>query len=85
VLIHATAPLQNITFRVADMLELDYRAESFDAVLCVFGIFFVPNMSAAVRELWHFVRAGGKLAITSWGRTVLEPALTMPHNRGISL
>ena len=44
--------LQNITFRVADMLELDYQAESFDAVLCVFGIFFVPDMPAAVRELW---------------------------------
>lgn len=41
--------LQNITFRVA---ELDYQAESFDAVLCVFGIFFVPDMPAAVRELW---------------------------------
>jgi ubiquinone/menaquinone biosynthesis C-methylase UbiE len=66
--------LQNITFRVADMLELDYQAESFDAVLCVFGIFLVPDMPAAVRELWRFVRPGGKLAITSWGRNVLEPA-----------
>lgn len=66
--------LQNIIFRVADMLELDYQAESFDAVLCVFGIFFVPDMPAAVRELWRFVRPGGQLAITSWGRNVLEPA-----------
>jgi ubiquinone/menaquinone biosynthesis C-methylase UbiE len=66
--------LQNVTFRVADMLELDYQAESFDAVLCVFGIFLVPDMPAAVRELWRFVQPGGKLAITSWGRNVLEPA-----------
>jgi SAM-dependent methyltransferase len=66
--------LQNITFRVADMLELDYEAESFDAVLCVFGIFLVPDIAAAVRELWRFVRPGGKLAVTSWGRNVLEPA-----------
>jgi ubiquinone/menaquinone biosynthesis C-methylase UbiE len=66
--------LQNITFRVADMLDLDFQAESFDAVLCVFGIFFVPDMPTAVRELWRFVRPGGKLAITSWGRNVLEPA-----------
>jgi ubiquinone/menaquinone biosynthesis C-methylase UbiE len=40
--------LQNVTFRVADMLELDYPAESFDAVLCVFGIFLVPDMPTAV-------------------------------------
>src|SRR5215469_4602465 len=66
--------LQNIAFRAADMLELDYSAESFDVVLCVFGIFFVPDMSAAVRQLWRLVRPGGKLAITTWGRNVLEPA-----------
>ena len=66
--------LENIAFRVTDMLELDYPAESFDAVLCVFGIFFVSDMPAAVRGLWHFVRPGGKLAITTWGRNVLEPA-----------
>jgi ubiquinone/menaquinone biosynthesis C-methylase UbiE len=66
--------LQNIIFRVGDMLELDYQPESFDAVLCVFGIFLVRDMPAAVRELWRFVRPGGKLALTSWGRNVLEPA-----------
>jgi ubiquinone/menaquinone biosynthesis C-methylase UbiE len=66
--------LQNITFRVGDMLELDYQAASFDAVLCVFGIFFVPDMPEAVRELWRFVRPGGELAITTWGPNFLEPA-----------
>jgi ubiquinone/menaquinone biosynthesis C-methylase UbiE len=66
--------LQNISFQCADMLALDYPGESFDAVICVFGIFFVPDMSSAVRELWHFVRPGGKLAITTWGSNVLEPA-----------
>jgi SAM-dependent methyltransferase len=66
--------LRNLAFRAADMLELDYSANSFDVVLCVFGIFFVPDMPGAVRQLWRFVRPGGKLAITTWGRNVLEPA-----------
>jgi len=66
--------LQNVAFRAADMLELDYSADSFDVVLCVFGIFFVPDMPAAIRQLWRLVRPGGKLAITTWGRNVLEPA-----------
>jgi ubiquinone/menaquinone biosynthesis C-methylase UbiE len=66
--------LSNIAFRTADMLELDYQAESFDVVLCVFGVFLVPDMPAAVRQLWRLVRPGGKLAITTWGRNVLEPA-----------
>src|SRR6516162_11494246 len=66
--------LKNVAFRAADMLELDYSAESFDTVVCIFGIFFVPDMSVAVRQLWRLVRPGGKLAITTWGRNVLEPA-----------
>jgi ubiquinone/menaquinone biosynthesis C-methylase UbiE len=66
--------LENIAFRAAHMLELDYEPESFDVVLCVFGIFFAPDMPAAVRQLWRLVRPGGKFAVTTWGRDVLEPA-----------
>jgi len=66
--------LENIEFRVADMLDLGYPDASFDAVVCVFGIFFVPDMAAAVRELWRMVRPGGRLAITTWGPGLFEPA-----------
>jgi len=66
--------LKNVFFHKADMLALEYPTESFDAVICVFGIFFVPDMSSAVQELWCFVRPGGKLAITTWGPELLEPA-----------
>lgn len=66
--------LENIEFRVADMLELGYSDDSFDAVVCVFGIFFVPDMSAAVKELWRMVKPGGRLAITTWGPNLFEPA-----------
>jgi ubiquinone/menaquinone biosynthesis C-methylase UbiE len=53
------------------------RPESkFHAVVCVFGIFFVPDMPAAVRELWRVVRPGGRLAITTWGPNFFEPATT---------
>jgi len=68
--------LQNVEFRVGDMLDLRLPKSEFDAVVCVFGIFFVPDMSAAVRALWHVVRPGGKLAITTWGPRFFEPAST---------
>jgi ubiquinone/menaquinone biosynthesis C-methylase UbiE len=58
--------LDTIEFRVADMLALGYPDDAFDAVICVFGVFFVPDMTAAVRELWRMVRPGGRLAITTW-------------------
>jgi ubiquinone/menaquinone biosynthesis C-methylase UbiE len=68
--------LRNIEFRVGDMLDLRLPAAEFDAVVCVFGIFFVPDMASAVRALWHVVRPGGRLAITTWGPRFLEPATT---------
>lgn len=66
--------LDNIEFRVADMLALGYPDGAFDTVICVFGVFFVPDMTAAVRELWRMVRPGGRLAITTWGPDLFEPA-----------
>jgi SAM-dependent methyltransferase len=65
--------LETIEFQVGDFEHLGLSSESFDAVVCVFGIFFVPDMVAAVRELWRMVRPGGILAITSWGTEVFEP------------
>lgn len=66
--------LDNLEFRVGDMLSLNYPEAGFDAVICVFGIFFVPDMALAVRELWRHVRPGGRLAITTWGENLFEPA-----------
>jgi SAM-dependent methyltransferase len=66
--------LENIEFRSGDFENLGLPNESFDAIVCVFGIFFVPDMVAAIQELWRMVCPGGKLAITSWGEKVFEPA-----------
>src|SRR6476646_3935932 len=66
--------LGNIEFEVGDMLSLRFPVASFDAVVCVFGIFFVPDMAKAVSELWNRIRPGGKLAVTTWGRNFCEPA-----------
>jgi ubiquinone/menaquinone biosynthesis C-methylase UbiE len=66
--------LGNIEFEIGDMLSLRFPLASFDVVVCVFGIFFVPDMARAVTELWNRIRPGGKLAVTTWGRNFCEPA-----------
>lgn len=63
-------------FRTGDLLDLTLPEAPFDVVVCVFGIFFVPDMAAAVRELWRVVRPGGRLAITTWGPSWFEPGST---------
>lgn len=69
--------LANVEFRAGDMLDLGFEGADFDAVVCVFGIFFVPDMEAAIRELWRLVRPGGELAITTWGPRFFEPVNTV--------
>lgn len=66
--------LDNIDFRPGDMTNLPFEEDSFDAVVNVFGIFFVPDMQVAMRELKRVLRTGGTLAITTWGPRLFEPA-----------
>lgn len=70
------AGLRHIRFVEADMRATGIPDESFDAVVCVFGIFFVPDRQALMRELWRMVRPGGALAVTCWGPHMLEPGAT---------
>ena len=69
--------LANVDFRCGDLLDPPHGSATFDAVVCVFGVFFVPDMAAAVRALWSRVRPGGKLAVTTWGERVFEPGDTL--------
>jgi ubiquinone/menaquinone biosynthesis C-methylase UbiE len=70
----AMCRLTNVEFRLADMTALGFPDGRFDAVVSVFSIFFVPDMEGLVRELWRMVRPGGKLAVTTWGPRIFEPA-----------
>ena len=65
--------LHNIQFLFGDMTGLNYADESFDVVICVFGIFFVPDMETLLQELWRMVKPKGKLAITTWGPNLFAP------------
>ena len=68
------AGIQCVEFRRGDMMALRFPNGQFDAVICVFGIFFAPDMAAQVAELWRLVRPGGQLAITTWGPDMFAPA-----------
>ena len=66
--------LTNVEFRHGDATRTGLPDGGFDAVVCVFGVFFVPDMTAFVREMWRLVRPGGSLAVTTWGPGWVEPA-----------
>lgn len=65
--------LTNTVFERRDATASGLEAESFDAVVCVFGVFFAADMTRFVSELWALVRPGGSLAITTGGPDWCEP------------
>src|SRR5262245_17767782 len=65
--------LSNAEFRAVDVEHTGLPSESYDAVVCVFGIFFLPDMVAALTELWRLVHPGGTLAVTVWGPGFVDP------------
>ena len=68
------AGLPWLEFQRGDMTALGFPDSHFDAVVCVFGVFFVPDMEAQVAELGRLVRPDGQLAITTWGPGIFAPA-----------
>jgi ubiquinone/menaquinone biosynthesis C-methylase UbiE len=67
------AHLDHIEFRQGDMNATGFPDASFDAVVCVFGISFAPDMERLVAELWRMVKPGGRLAVTTWGPRLWSP------------
>ncbi len=56
-------------FQVGSVLALPQEAGSFDAVLAVAMLFYVPSEKfrlQALREMWRVLRPGGQLLMTNW-------------------
>ncbi len=56
--------LGNVDFRKMDAEHLEFTDTSFDAVTCGFGIWFCPDMDAALREMYRVCKPGGFIGIT---------------------
>ncbi len=66
--------LVNVSFEQRDATDSGLDSGSFDAVVCVFGVFFAADIPGFVGEMWRLVRPGGTLAVTTWGPGWCEPA-----------
>jgi len=58
----------DVRWRQADALDLPYEDESFDVVVCQFGVMFLPDRARGLREARRVLRPGGTLAYTAWDR-----------------
>jgi ubiquinone/menaquinone biosynthesis C-methylase UbiE len=63
----------NVELRTGDMTELGLDAASFDAVLCVLGIFFVDDMAATLASLHRLLAPDGRLVVATLGTDFFSP------------
>jgi len=55
-----------VTWRQADALALPFEDASFDAVVCQFGVMFLPDRVKGYAELRRVLRPGGTMLVTTW-------------------
>lgn len=53
---------------VADMASLPFHHESFDIVVCQYGIMFVPDKQQAFREAFRVLKKGGSFLFNTWDK-----------------
>jgi SAM-dependent methyltransferase len=67
------AGTRRIEFAVADAQRLPYADGSFDAIVCLFGVMFVPDPIAMLVGLRRALRPGGCVVATSWATPQQAP------------
>ena len=60
------AGLSNIDLVESDAESLSLEAHSFDAVLCRWGLMFMPDLDGVVREMRRALKPGGHFATAVW-------------------
>lgn len=59
-------PGEQLRFEAADATDLPFPDESFDCVVCQFGLMFVPDKAAALREARRVLKPHGRFLFNVW-------------------
>ena len=69
--------LGNVVFRKGDAAALDVPLESYDSVLCRWGLMFMGDIAVRLRRFHAALKPGGRLVAAVWGPADNAPALSL--------
>ena len=63
----------SILWQVADACSLPFDDNSFDVVVCQFGVMMFPDKLVAMEEVFRVLEPGGQLLYSTWGDIASNP------------
>jgi SAM-dependent methyltransferase len=66
----AVGPARAVEWRQADVMQLPFADQTFDAVVCQFGVMFFPDKVKAFCEVRRVLRPGGVFVFNVWDEIV---------------
>jgi ubiquinone/menaquinone biosynthesis C-methylase UbiE len=71
--------IEDLEWQVADASALSFSDGSFDAVVCQFGLMFVPDKESAMRECYRILSSGGVFLFNVWDSIEHNPFGQIAH------
>lgn len=74
----AALGLRHVEFREIDAEALDVPENAFDAVVCRWGLMFLPDLPGALGRMRRALSPGGRLAAAVWSVPHEVPMISLP-------
>ena len=69
--------IRNIDLYTMDAASLEFRRDYFDYVVCSFGIFFLADMVAGLKEWARVAKPDGRIMFTAFGQQAFQPMMDL--------
>jgi SAM-dependent methyltransferase len=77
--------LEQVSFAVEDAAALTFDDDTFDGLLCRWGLMLVPDMDAVAAEMRRVVRPGGRVAVAVWASADANEWMTASGRAAVEL